>query len=149
MNHIHIMSHAQKQKNNLVIYLKKITRECEAYYEVCVVYIVYINIVLYCDKISICHTLNIFLETDEDCIDEGIDEGDKRWDDETEEERNNTKDLEHIIEVSHQTKQQQQQELLTFSFGISTFWQAADKLAKHECKLNQIKVLPSELYLAP
>lgn len=43
----------------------------------------------------------IFLETDEDCIDEGIDEGDKRWDDETEEERNNTKDLEHIIEVSH------------------------------------------------
>ncbi|XP_034474042.1 protein spire-like isoform X2 [Drosophila innubila] len=63
------------------------------------------------------------VEIDDDCIDEGIDEGDKRWDDETEEERNNTKELEHIIE-------------------------ADDKLRKHECKLNQIKVLPSEL-LAP
>lgn len=38
-------------------------------------------------------------ENDDDCIDEGIEEGDKRWDDETEEERNNTKELEHIIEV--------------------------------------------------
>ncbi|BFF94869.1 protein spire [Drosophila madeirensis] len=38
-------------------------------------------------------------ETDEDCIDEGIDEGDKRWDDEAEEERNDTKELEHIIET--------------------------------------------------
>lgn len=38
-------------------------------------------------------------EIDDDCVDEGIDEGDKRWDDETEEERNNTKELEHIIEV--------------------------------------------------
>ncbi|XP_034097546.1 protein spire isoform X4 [Drosophila albomicans] len=38
-------------------------------------------------------------ETDDDCIDEGIDEGDKRWDDESEEERNNTKELEHIIET--------------------------------------------------
>lgn len=70
-------------------------------------YTILYYIVLYCDKISICHTFIIFIETDEDCIDEGIDEGDKRWDDETEEERNNTKDLEHIIEVSHQTKQQQ------------------------------------------
>ncbi|XP_017859813.1 PREDICTED: protein spire isoform X1 [Drosophila arizonae] len=38
-------------------------------------------------------------ENDDDCIDEGIEEGDKRWDDETEEERNNTKELEHIIET--------------------------------------------------
>ncbi|XP_070065185.1 protein spire isoform X1 [Drosophila virilis] len=38
-------------------------------------------------------------ENDDDCIDEGIEEGDKRWDDESEEERNNTKDLEHIIET--------------------------------------------------
>lgn len=44
--------------------------------------------------------LTLILETDEDCIDEGIEEGDKRWDDETEEERNNTKELEHIIEVN-------------------------------------------------
>lgn len=43
---------------------------------------------------------HLILETDEDCIDEGIEEGDKRWDDETEEERNNTKELEHIIEVN-------------------------------------------------
>lgn len=41
-------------------------------------------------------------ETDDDCIDEGIDEGDKRWDDESEEERNDTKELEHIIEVGFQ-----------------------------------------------
>ncbi|EDV99255.1 GH13128 [Drosophila grimshawi] len=38
-------------------------------------------------------------ENDDDCIDEGIEEGDKRWDDETEEERNNTKELEHVIET--------------------------------------------------
>ncbi|KAH8282275.1 hypothetical protein KR054_006535 [Drosophila jambulina] len=38
-------------------------------------------------------------ETDDDCIDEGIDEGDKRWDDDSEEERNDTKELEHIIET--------------------------------------------------
>ncbi|XP_033150032.1 protein spire isoform X2 [Drosophila busckii] len=38
-------------------------------------------------------------ENDDDCIDEGIEEGDKRWDDESEEERNNTKELEHIIET--------------------------------------------------
>ncbi|XP_037712390.1 protein spire isoform X2 [Drosophila subpulchrella] len=38
-------------------------------------------------------------EADDDCIDEGIDEGDKRWDDDSEEERNDTKELEHIIET--------------------------------------------------
>ncbi|KAH8249271.1 hypothetical protein KR032_008001 [Drosophila birchii] len=38
-------------------------------------------------------------EPDDDCIDEGIDEGDKRWDDDSEEERNDTKELEHIIET--------------------------------------------------
>ncbi|EDW77370.1 uncharacterized protein Dwil_GK18263, isoform A [Drosophila willistoni] len=38
-------------------------------------------------------------ENDEDCIDEGIDEGDKRWDDDAEEERNHTKELDYIIET--------------------------------------------------
>ncbi|KAH8276696.1 hypothetical protein KR018_010882 [Drosophila ironensis] len=38
-------------------------------------------------------------ENDDDCIDEGIDEGDKRWDDDSEEERNDTKELEYIIET--------------------------------------------------
>lgn len=48
------------------------------------------------------HWIRFIAETDDDCIDEGIDEGDKRWDDDSEEERNDTKELEHIIEVGLQ-----------------------------------------------
>lgn len=83
---------------------------------------------IYLRKITtICHSLNTYLyfisrllilETDEDCIDEGIEEGDKRWDDETEEERNNTKELEHIIEVSRITKTTT---TLTFSVAFRHF----------------------------
>lgn len=70
----------------------------------------------------------LIAENDDDCIDEGIEEGDKRWDDESEEERNNTKDLEHIIEVRKTT------------LDISTFWQAAvDKLPKTKKKNEQKK----------
>lgn len=42
-----------------------------------------------------------FSENDDDCIDEGIDEGYKRWDDETENEKfNETKEFDFVLKVS-------------------------------------------------
>jgi len=48
-------------------------------------------------------------------------------------------------EIYEKKKKHETKTTLDIFLGISTFWQAADKLPKHECKLNQIKVVPSEL----
>lgn len=42
------------------------------------------------------HIFPLFTETDDDCIDEGIDEGYKRWDDDHDE----TKEFDYVLEVS-------------------------------------------------